>query len=178
MVYLDNHLITINSQDSTQINGTMLSNIYCNFKGLLKDDVNILRSYITLLNAQIPVSFYVIDAKNNVLSYFTSSAKTVTIPIGNYNANTLATALSAQFLLNTDSITVSINPVNGILSFANTVSTTYYVASSIASILGLAASLTGTRNECCVSVSIESFRKVKTHHQFSETKQCSVFITQ
>ena len=148
MVYLDNHLITINSQDSTQLNGTMLSNIYCNFKGLLKDDVNILRSYITLLNAQIPVSFYVIDATNNVLSYLTATAKTITVPIGNYNANTLATALSAQFLLNTDTITVSINPVNGILSFVNAVSTTYYVASSIATILGLSANLSGTTINC------------------------------
>ena len=68
MVYLDNHIITLNSTDGTLLNGTFKSNINFAFRGLLKDDVNIVRTYVTVLNAQIPVSFYVVDATNNTIA--------------------------------------------------------------------------------------------------------------
>ena len=61
MVYQDNRIITLNSQDGDKLNGTYLSNIHFNVSGLLKDDPNLIRSYVTVLNAQIPVSFYIID---------------------------------------------------------------------------------------------------------------------
>ena len=61
MVYQDNRIITLNSQDGDKLNGTYLSNINFNFSGLLSDDNNIIRTYITVLNAQFPVSFYIID---------------------------------------------------------------------------------------------------------------------
>ena len=69
MVYQDNRLITLNSQDGEKVNGTYLSNINFNFSGLLKEDKNLIRSYVTVLNAQIPVSFYIIDETNNMLYY-------------------------------------------------------------------------------------------------------------
>ena len=69
MVYQDNRLITLNSQDGEQINGTYLSNIRFNFSGLLQDDIYLVRTYITVLNAQFPVSFYIIDDTDNILNY-------------------------------------------------------------------------------------------------------------
>ena len=72
MVYQDNRIITLNSQDGEKLNGTYLSNIHFNFSGLLKEDPNLIRSYITVLNAQIPVSFYIIDETNNILNYIQS----------------------------------------------------------------------------------------------------------
>ena len=122
MVYLDNHIITINSTDGTLLNVTFKSNINFAFKGLLKDDVNIVRTYVTVLNAQIPVSFYVIDDTTNTLLIYDpiNGLKTVTIPIGNYNSGTLTTALNSAFVTAGIPLTVAINPVNGILTFTST----------------------------------------------------------
>ena len=144
MVYLDNHIITLNSTDGTLLNGTSKSNMNFAFRGLLKDDVNIVRTYVTVLNAQIPVSFYVIDATNNTLLVFNgTTTQTVTIPIGNYNSGTLNTALNSAFVTAVIPLTVTINPVNGVLSFASTSSSLTYrinsnsLGSTIATILGV-----------------------------------------
>lgn len=144
MVYLDNHIITINSTDGTQLNGTFKSNMNFGFIGLLKDDVNIIRTYITVLNAQIPVSFYVIDATNNLLQIFNGTTTfNVAIPIGNYNSGTLNTALNNALASAGILMTVSINTINGILLFSNSsLLLTYRInanrfGSTLATILGV-----------------------------------------
>lgn len=151
MVYLDNHIITLNSTDGALLNGTFKSNMNFGFRGLLKDDVNIIRTYITVLNAQIPVSFYVIDDTNNKLLIYSLNNATgaiiaitsVFIPIGNYNSGTLLSALNSALITASILITVSINPVNGLLTFTNTSSTIDYAlqannfGSTLAKILGI-----------------------------------------
>ena len=67
MSYTDNKLISLNSNYGTQVNGSLLSNVVFNFKGLLKRDDDILYSSIAVLNAQIPCSFYIVNATNNVI---------------------------------------------------------------------------------------------------------------
>ena len=67
MIYTKNKLITLNSKYGIQENGTMKSKLLFNFKNLLSDDSNILKSFITVVNAQIPCSFYVINDSNNNL---------------------------------------------------------------------------------------------------------------
>ena len=118
MVYQDNRLITLNSQDGEKLNGTYLSNIHFNFSGLLKDEKNLIRSYITVLNAQIPVSFYIIDDTNNFLYYTENSVdKIVELVPANYNGNQMVTALNAGFTTNGSGITTSLNSNNGLLYF-------------------------------------------------------------
>jgi len=129
MVYSDNQLITLNSKDATKNNGTYLSDVAFNFRGILKDDNNIVRCFIRVLNAQIPVSFYTIDYSNNVLAYkLTSSStiKTITIPDGNYNATTFISKLGTLFTANLDTITATFNSQTGKLTFTSGVSYTYY----------------------------------------------------
>jgi hypothetical protein len=113
------------------------------FTGLLKDDVNIVRTYVTVLNAQIPVSFYVIDATNNTLAYLKSGGTKsfVSIRIGNYNSGTLITALNDAFITagNPD-LSVGINTINGVLQFASINAYTIYNltnGSTIGTILGI-----------------------------------------
>ena len=101
MVYQDNRIITLNSQDGEKLNGTYLSNIHFNFSGILKDEKNLLRSYVTVLNAQIPVSFYIIDETNNVLNYLEGSTpKSIELTVANYNGNQMVTALNSSFTIN------------------------------------------------------------------------------
>jgi len=66
MVYLDNYPLTLNIKyASTFINGSAKSNVQFNFIGLLKDEADIIRTSLSILNAQIPVSFYIITDNNN-----------------------------------------------------------------------------------------------------------------
>ena len=115
MVYQDNRIITLNSQDGDKLNGTYLSNIHFNFSGLLKDDPNLIRSYVTVLNAQIPVSFYIIDETNNILNYIEDSVeKIVELVPGNYNGNQMVTTLNGVFETNGTPISTQLNPNTGL----------------------------------------------------------------
>ena len=139
MVYQDNRIITLNSQDGDKLNGTYLSNINFNFSGLLKDDPNLIRAYVTVLNAQIPVSFYIIDETNNILYYSDgTTTKTLILTIGNYNGNQMVAALNAGFTSNGSLITTILNSQTGLLYFTITGGTNYTLlaTSPIKSILG------------------------------------------
>ena len=126
MVYQDNRIITLNSNDGEKLNGTYLSKINFSFSGLLKNEKNLIRSYITVLNAQFPVSFYIIDETDNIL-YYTNGITNydITLSIGNYNGNQMVTALNAGFTTNSIPITAFLNSQTGILSFLITGGTSY-----------------------------------------------------
>ena len=139
MVYQDNRIITLNSNDGEKLNGSYLSNVQFNFSGLLKEDINLIRSYITVLNAQIPVSFYIIDETNNMLYYSDgTTTKTLILTIGNYNGNQMVLALNAGFTLNGSLVTTILNSQTGLLYFTITGGTnyTFLSTSTIKSILG------------------------------------------
>jgi len=147
MVYQDNRIITLNSNDGDKFNGAYLSKINFSFSGLLKNEKNLIRSYITVLNAQFPVSFYIIDDTNNILYYTQDSIpKTITIPIGNYNGNQLVTLLNTSFTENSSSVISTLNSSSGILSFLLTggISYTFLSTSTIKSILGFDENITDT----------------------------------
>jgi hypothetical protein len=115
MVYLDNYLLTLNSKyASTYINGSAKSNVQFNFIGLLREDADIIRTSLSILNCQIPVSYYIITGNNNKFTYADYAAGvplTITIPVGNYDANTLIIYMNTQFT--TYPIVMSINSSNG-----------------------------------------------------------------
>ena len=147
MVYQENILITLDSTNGTIKNGTMKSLIEFNFIGLLKDEKDILRSYISVLNAQIPVSFYTITVNNFKLKYVVggSTFRTIFITPGNYNGNSLITALIDSFANNGDIITASLSSSTGklfIRSYSGSI-TYVYNTSTIAPILGLTADISG-----------------------------------
>ena len=150
MVFFDNKIITLNSAYGSKLNGSMSSNLVFNFQGLLKEEPNILRSYISIVNAQFPVSFYTINATNNNLTYIyntpTSTTKyTITIASGNYNASSLITALTTAFTTNTIPMTIAINKLTGKLAFTATLNYAFYQSSNtIMTILGFSNTATFT----------------------------------
>ena len=165
MVYIDNQIITLNSKDATKLNGTYLSNVVFPFRGLLKDEPQTLRSYIKVSNAQFPVSFYTIDATNNILSYASGSTHTITIPIGNYNATTLISAMIVLFTANGDAITPSFNSNNGKMTFTSAVSYNYYPYGTnnctIGNILGIGpTTLSGTVAVCPYPLNLLNKKKL------------------
>jgi len=144
MIYTENKLITLNSKYGIQQNGTFKSNVLFNFKNLLSDEEHILKSYITVLNAQIPVSFYVITSSNNKLVLETGVTTTITITNGNYSANTLIIELQTKFLTAGITFTsIQFNKVNGIISFVSNGFTNYYFTSdsTLLNVLGTTSSI-------------------------------------
>jgi hypothetical protein len=113
----DIRLINLYSQSATTyLNSTLKSNVSFNFKNILRDEKDIIYSTIGVSTAQIPVSYYTINANNNTLSV-PIYAGTLTIPVGNYNATSLITAMNAGFLT-FSFIVASINRLTGKLSFS------------------------------------------------------------
>ena len=144
MIYTKNKLITLSSKYGIQQNGTYKSNLLFNFMNLLSDEQQMLKSEVIVLNAQIPVSFYVINEYNNVLTISGSGILTTTITIdtGNYNANTLISELKSQFL--TSGVVFSnikINKNSGKLVFTALLFTNYSFSGSMLDILGTTTSV-------------------------------------
>jgi hypothetical protein len=151
MIYTVNKLVTVNSKNGIQENGTLKSKLLFNYKSLLSDDENILKSFVTVLNAQIPCSFYVINATNNklVISGTTIGTKTILINYGNYNANTLITELTSKITASGLTMTITINKTNGILTFSSNGFINYYFTSdsTILEVLGTTSSLISTSTD-------------------------------
>ena len=66
MSYIDTKIVSITSQSATiKFNSTFLSNLRYNLGTIVTRDPDIIHRQVQLLNAQIPVSFYVINSTNN-----------------------------------------------------------------------------------------------------------------
>ena len=136
--YLDSRMIILNSAHGRLLNGTYKSDIEFQFNGLLKQEDDIQQVQISLVNAQIPVSWYIINYTNNVftLQLGNNITKTYYISVGNYNANSLITALNT--LINDSNFSITISKITGKLTF--TYNTTFIIYSdnncSVCSILG------------------------------------------
>lgn len=146
-MYTDNRIISVNSKYAQLKNGTLKSDVVFNFKGIVKDDDNIIQKYITIIDAQIPVSFYTINSTNKVLTVILgANTYTLNITNGNYNATSLITELKTKIATIPGlTATIVINKSTGKLTFTFSSSVQLvYATSTLASILGLTANLTGT----------------------------------
>lgn len=122
MYELENRLITLNSDYGTRLNGNYLSNMVFNFSGLLKQDPSILSSNVCAINAQFPVSWYIINESNNVLYYTLDETtfKSITISPANYNANSLFTAMVTALNANGDGgFLINLFQPTGIITIQN-----------------------------------------------------------
>jgi hypothetical protein len=81
--YQTNHSIQIhlNSASGVIDNGTMKSDVIFNFDDILVSHNRIIELRISLVNAQIPNSFYLINSSNNQIII---NGTTYTFPVGNY----------------------------------------------------------------------------------------------
>lgn len=135
----DTKLINLTSDTATQYNNsTFLSDLVFETKGLLIHDKKIVNVELSLIHAEIPVSFYTINYTNNILKIkFGTNADTLyTIPVGNYNANTLITQILS--VINNSNFSIQLNKFNGKLTFNYNTSFIIYTNNSysIGQILG------------------------------------------
>jgi len=137
-MYLDNKIITLNSAYATRLNGTFNSNLLFNFRNILSEDESFVRAYISVMNAQFPNSFYIITTTNNVFNYTYNdlTLRTITIPVGNYNATSLITEMESLLTLNTTPMTITIDADTGKLTFTASVNFSIY-QTPFSAVLGL-----------------------------------------
>ena len=123
-MYQDNKLITLYSQYAQKNNGTYNSDVTFNFSSVLSADETFVRAYVSVMNAQIPSSFYNINETNNVFTYTytTLSVLSVTITKGNYNATNLISELQSKLTTAGTPMTITINKITGNLTFTASVS--------------------------------------------------------
>lgn len=119
-IYQDCRTISMNSQDATQFNnGSNLSDLVFDFKNVLVDAEDILYTTIGIVDAQIPVSWYLIDSDTDTIKFTWNSVNySVTLEHGNYNATTFIAEITKQFQLIPGLVVIILlNKVNGKLSF-------------------------------------------------------------
>ena len=155
MSWSDNKLISLNSKFATKLNGSLLSNVVFPFSGILKNETNMKHVYVSVMNAQMAVSFNVINSTNNVLKVVSGSTflgYTLTLTNGNYNLNTLITEINSKFALVgfPSNPTITQNKSTGRLTFAFSSNNTILASqSTIRDVLGLGTSdLTGSSITC------------------------------
>ena len=68
--YIDSRIVILNSAHAILLNGSYKSDINFNFTGLIKQEDNIQQIQISLVNAQIPYSFYTINYTHNNFKYY------------------------------------------------------------------------------------------------------------
>ena len=128
----DSKQINLSSSSANVSNGSKNSNLLFQLQGLLKYDKHILYNQISVIHAEIPISFYVINSTNNKL-YINATLYTLTN--GNYNATTFKTMLlgilPAGYALN-------LNTTTGIFTLSYTSNFTINNNSTCYKILGLA----------------------------------------
>ena len=142
--YSEARMISLNSQFGKSNNGTYNSDVLFECQGLLADENHISRSELYLVNLQIPVSFYMINSTNNVLTYSFSTAplvmKTITLIQGNYAYDSLMSEVINEFAENGDTFTMGISYLNGCYTFQNSNNlnfTFYFQTSTVFNLLGL-----------------------------------------
>lgn len=111
-------LINLTSETATHLyNSTYLSNVSFDTPSLLVKSPYISKVELELLHAEIPVSFYTINYSNSYFKYKidTGPITTQQVPVGNYNANSLITALLT--LINDANFEITISKITGKLTF-------------------------------------------------------------
>jgi len=146
--YIDQRIITLSSNNATQNNGTFLSDVFFNFRGLVKEDDDNREITISIQNAQIPISFYNINVYNNILVIdYNSTTYTFTLTQGNYNSLNLITEIVAKFALQgIIDITIVTSAITGCMTFTRALSLDFSILSTgtINTVIGFQPTTTNT----------------------------------
>lgn len=115
---IDSRLISLNSKDATKLNGDYNSNCFFNIPNIVnhEDDIEFIECAVE--DAEIPVSWFLINDTNDTLHYRYNSIDTsITLTQGNYNGTTLITELQQKFSDNGLTATIILSTITGKLDF-------------------------------------------------------------
>lgn len=114
----DSKQINLNSSSAVISNGTKNSVFTFKLNGTVIKDKHVKYRTISVVHAEIPISYYVVNSNNNQLSITVLGVTTVyTLTNGNYNASTFKTMLLG---LLGSTFNMSLNSSTGIYTITNT----------------------------------------------------------
>tara|TARA_R110002012_G_scaffold71548_2_gene183406 strand:+ start:1108 stop:2067 length:960 start_codon:yes stop_codon:yes gene_type:complete len=98
-VIIQSRLISLNSKFATKkLNGSKLSSLLFDFNSIVTKDIDSLYNTVALQSAEIPSSYYNVNTTNNTINLTQGgTTASITIPVGNYDANTFAAAFIVAF---------------------------------------------------------------------------------
>jgi hypothetical protein len=98
-IYQDARLITFNSNDAYEkLNADNNSNMTFSIPNMLIDSTDILFTTCGLVSAEIPASWWLIDADTNILNFsYLGNSLSIVLPFGNYNGDNIVSTLIASF---------------------------------------------------------------------------------
>lgn len=152
-VIMQSRLISLNSRFATKfLNGDKHSSLLFDFNSIAPKSIDTLYHTIAIQSAEIPASYYNINGNNNLINITDSvgTTATVTIAVGNYNADTFKTEFELKFNAApfAGNATLDFNAINGKFSLLSaTVGTSLTVNLALTTSrlpLGISLDATGT----------------------------------
>ena len=102
-IYQDCRLISINSNDAFEYkNGDKNSDLIFNFQNIIPPSKDILFANVGVIDAQIPVAWYLIDSDTNILNFkivngLVTTTYQLVLQFGNYYVSNFITELQSRF---------------------------------------------------------------------------------
>ena len=141
MTNIVNQIINLNSINSIKQNSSYNSSVFFQFPSLLVQKKIIKNVTVSVLNAQIPYSYYNVNVYNNVFRISNGGGiVTITLTRGNYNSNSLITEIIGQLTLaGITGISIVLSSVTGCYTWTTSAAsmTIYSSGSTALKFLGL-----------------------------------------
>jgi hypothetical protein len=121
IIIKESFLVVLDSRNATRcINSSWNSSVYFEFEDALQQDDYTIQMSCSILNFSASNSIYNINETNNFLSITVSSFQqyNINIPYGNYNFNTLQSAI---YSIGIGNIKMSLNQSTNIITFTNAI---------------------------------------------------------
>ena len=116
----DTKLLSLNSKYASKLNGTQNSRVLFDFVNIIDKSKDHLYMTMAVQSAEIPSSFYNVTIKNNITRVDRddiAAAFDITMPVGNYNADTYLAKFKELYDAATpSSVTIALDAVTGIFN--------------------------------------------------------------
>jgi len=110
----DSRLISLDTNYATRLNGDYNSNLFFELPHIVEENPNIKHIEVSLEDATIPVSWYLINDDTNTLNYtYNSTTRELRLKNGNYTSTTLLDTLTNEFLIQGLTATCSLDKQSG-----------------------------------------------------------------
>ena len=131
---IDSKQVNLSSNSATTSNFPSNSVLVFTMNNILKKEQDILYNTISLIHAEIPISYYTINSTNSYLSITVSGTTTnYNFTYGNYNATTFKTMLLTILGANWN---LTLNGITGLYTLSYTSNFTINATSTCFSIMG------------------------------------------
>ena len=114
-IFQDTKLLSLNSKYASKLNGTKNSRVLFDFVNIVDKSKDNLFMTMAVQSAEIPSSFYNVTSLNNVTRIDRSGEFNITMPVGNYNADTYKAKFKELYDAATSAVvTIQLDAVTGI----------------------------------------------------------------